>query len=720
MAPSGCPLNTVLETRQYATGAMYVESIDRHLWVSCTPVLNEAGEVEKVIHIADDITELVRMRDQLTDSEKRLRAILDALPDMILETDTEHKTIWANRAALHENPDVIGSPCHTAFRSVGADAPCDPCVCQEAIETGEMASHVFYQAGTPEKPGETWWHNIGIPLKDSRGKITRLIEVSRNITQDMFAKRDLEASERQFRLLAENSEDVIWTLGADARFIYVNPAVKRLLGYWPTELVKQPLSMILLPADHRKVMDETQRFLGRLEVGERDESPLRLELAFRRRDGERVITEVVVNKVFDRRGTFRFFTGISRDITERQRHEEALRQAHKLEAVGVLAGGLAHDFNNLLSIILGNLEMTAAGDPAGGTPSATAMEIADIPDQLDPHLRAAREATLRARELTHQLLAFAKGAEPVKQFTRLEPLITEALSRCAAPKHVATQVVVDPGLHSIAVDRRQMERAIGNIIQNAIEAMPDGGELGINAQLHRLTGRDPATLRSKNGSHYLKLTICDQGCGILEGVRAKIFDPYFTTKPLGVKKGLGLGLTLAFAVVKKHGGWIDVESVEGQGSCFTILLPMGAEPEPAHFKRPALAATQRILLMDDEEQLRILCEQMLTHLGYEVESVADGHAAIGAYRQAMENKNPFGMVILDLTVKSGMGGKNTLRELRRLDPDVLAVVSSGYDEDPVMTDPQRFGFATVLPKPYALKELTAVLETILPKPLRDT
>jgi CheY-like chemotaxis protein len=216
---------------------------------------------------------------------------------------------------------------------------------------------------------------------------------------------------------------------------------------------------------------------------------------------------------------------------------------------------------------------------------------------------------------------------------------------------------------------------------------------------------------------YIKLTITDQGCGISDEVRPRIFDPYFTTKPAGAQKGLGLGLALAYAVVKKHGGEIVVEAAPGEGSCFALLLPVGAEPTPRLAQSAAPATTQRILLMDDEEQLRILCEQMLTHLGYAVETVADGRSAVSAYKRAQDAGKPFGLVVLDLTVKSGMGGKDALVELQQFDPNVLAVVSSGYNEDPVMTDPQRYGFSGVLPKPYALKELTGVLGKVLPKAL---
>jgi PAS domain S-box-containing protein len=576
-APQGCPLTAVVATKKYATGTMYVESLDRYLWVSCTPVFDDAGEVEQVIHIADDITVQVRMRDQL------------------------------------------------------------------------------------------------------------------------------EASERQFRLLAENCEDIIWTLGADGRLIYVSPAVKRLLGFESRELVGQPLSRVLLPGAHEAAQSKLKLFFKRLKSGERDESPVRMELAHRCHDGRTVLTEVVVNKVFDRRGEFRFFIGISRDITERHRREEALQRANKLEAVGGLAGGLAHDFNNLLSIILGNLEM-ASEDLRSGRPA-------------DPYLDAAKSASLRARDLTHQLLAFAKGGDPVKQMTPLADVIKEALSCTTQKQNITPRVHLSPDLNPLAVDRLQMVTALSNIIQNAVEAMPHGGDLTIAAEPHSLSGRDaPPTLVS-DGSPYIKLTITDQGCGISDEVRPRIFDPYFTTKPAGAQKGLGLGLALAYAVVKKHGGEIVVEAAPGEGSCFALLLPVGAEPTPRLAQSAAPATTQRILLMDDEEQLRILCEQMLTHLGYAVETVADGRSAVSAYKRAQDAGKPFGLVVLDLTVKSGMGGKDALVELQQFDPNVLAVVSSGYNEDPVMTDPQRYGFSGVLPKPYALKELTGVLGKVLPKAL---
>jgi PAS domain S-box-containing protein len=573
--PEGCPLTTAINTRRHTTGVMQAESIDRHVWVSCTPVLDDSGEVERVIHVADAIT------------------------------------------------------------------------------------------------------------------------------REILARRDLEASEDQFRLLAENSDDIIWTMGADARLIYVNPAAERLLGYRPEELIAQPISKVLLPDDHQKAMTKLERFLAALADGKRDASPVRLELAQRRRDGCTVDTEVVVNKVFDQEGRFRFFIGVSRDITERQRREEVLRRANKLEAVGVLAGGLAHDFNNLLSVILGNLEMTLADEAA-------------LP--LERYLQAAREATLRSRDLTHQLLAFAKGGDPVRQFTALKPIIEETLARTPMGEGIVPRIIVDPDLKMVAVDRLQMGTAIGNLLQNAVEAMPDGGELTITARPYRLTDRDAALMIPGNDGRYVKLTIADQGRGIPDEVLPLIFDPYFTTKPAGAQKGLGLGLALAYAVVKRHGGEVSVDTAPGRGTQFSLLLPVGDALLPQRPVPKVATATRRILLMDDEEQLRVLCGQMLNYLGYSVETAADGGAAVVAFRRAREAGQAFGLVILDLTVKSGMGGKDTLQELRRIDPEVLAVVSSGYNEDPVMTDPQRYGFAAVLPKPYALTDLTDLLAKVLPKP----
>lgn len=700
--PRDCPLTTVLATKQYATGPMYVESLDRHVWVSCTPVFDNVGEVAQVIHIADDITEQVRMREQLAASEKHLRTILDALPDMVLETDTEHRLLWANQTALSQNPDAIGETCFKAFGPKDSKGPCHGCVCGDAIKTGQMTSDVSYRPGMNGGAEESWWHNIGIPLKDEGGEVTRLIEFSRNITEDMIARRNLEASERQFRLLAENSEDIIWTLGADERFLYVSPGVKRLLGYEPEALIGRPLSQVLeVPGVYETVQYKLNQFLSRMK-SERDETPVRLEVAHRRRNGRMVQTDVVVNKVFDQQGDFRFFLGISRDITDRLKHEEALRQANKLDAVGVLAGGLAHDFNNLLSIILGNLEM-AYEDMRGGRPG-------------DPYLKAAQSASLRARDLTHQLLAFAKGGDPVKRMTPLGDIIKDALKRTAHKRTISPQVHISPDLDRIAVDRLQLVTALGNILQNGIEAMPKGGELIIRADRYRFPdGQAPPTLPNDDNP-YIRLAIADHGCGIPDAVRSQIFDPYFTTKAAGAQKGLGLGLTLAYAVVKKHGGEILVDTTPGQGSCFTLLLPEGADPTPRIMKHATPATTHRVLLMDDEEQLRVLSEQMLTHLGYAVETVADGQAAVRAYERAKAAGVPFGLVILDLTVKSGMGGKEAMNALQKIDPGVLAVVSSGYSENPVMTTPRRYGFTGVLPKPYSLKELMAVLGKAFPRP----
>jgi PAS domain S-box-containing protein len=570
-----------------------------------------------------------------------------------------------------------------------------------AIDTGEMATRINRQPDSANGQSETWWHDVGIPVKNGRGKVRGLIKFSRDITQDMLARRDIEASERQFRLLAENCDDIIWTLGADERLLYANPAVKRLLGYEPHELVGQSIRRVLWPDGFQKARTELKHFLSGLAAGERDESPVRMEMAHRCRDGGTVVTDVVVNKVFDQEGNFRFFIGVSRDITERQRREEMLRRANKLEAVGVLAGGLAHDFNNLLSVILGNLEMAQTDEAS---------------KPLDRYIQAAKEATLRSRDLTHQLLAFAKGGEPVRQFNALKPIITETLARTPIGEGVNARVIVDPELKRVAVDRLQMGTAIGNLLQNAVEAMPEGGELTITAEPYRPSNGDASLILPGNGERYVKLTISDQGCGIPEETLPLIFDPYFTTKPAGVQKGLGLGLTLAYAVVKRHGGEISVESQVGRGSRFTLLVPVGDGLVDQDRPHKTTAASLRILLMDDEEQVRVLCEQMLAYLGYSVKSVADGGAAVAAFRHAREAGRPFGLVILDLTVKSGMGGKDTLQELRRIDPEVLAVVSSGYNEDPVMTDPLRFGFAAVLPKPYALKDLTDLLAKTLPKP----
>ncbi|HWE52528.1 MAG TPA: ATP-binding protein, partial [Bryobacteraceae bacterium] len=378
------------------------------------------------------------------------------------------------------------------------------------------------------------------------------------------------------------------------------------------------------------------------------------------------------------------------EIANRERTEEELLRARKLESLGVLAGGIAHDFNNFLTIVQGNIEMAQRRL----NPGTAVQEI------LDETATACR----RAAFLSTQLLTFAKGGAPVRRLVSIRKLVMEAIQLVRAGSSTSVTLDIAEDLLFASVDPGQIGQVLHNILLNAREAMRGGGMIEVRAE---------NAIHADNGDRDLRVRIAirDYGCGIPADVRPKIFDPYFTTKP----GGSGLGLATAYAIVSRHGGNIMVESTPGLGSVFTIDLPASYDVPAA--TAPAAAKTQtgteRLLLMDDEEPIRKLLESALRGLGYEVQTARDGAEAIALYEKAQATASPFDAVLLDLTVRGGMGGVEAAARLKELDPSSRLIVSSGYSASPVLSDFARYGFEAVLPKPWTMPELSAVIRRVL-------
>jgi PAS domain S-box-containing protein len=381
------------------------------------------------------------------------------------------------------------------------------------------------------------------------------------------------------------------------------------------------------------------------------------------------------------------------DNTEAKHLETEIFKAKKLEATAMLAGGIAHDFNNLLAVILGNLELVEE-DILHGRPFAKKM--------LD-----AKEACRNAADLTKQFLTFSSGGEPVTESILIEPLIAYAKRLSHAESSVDFESSFPDGLWPVMVDPGQMAQAIGNVITNAKESQSEGGVIQMHAEnVDALPGEGPK-LPNDKGSKYVKFVIRDRGAGIPEDTLSRVFDPYFTSKNLYNKKGLGLGLTVSYSVIKKHGGIIDIVSKPGGGTTVSIFLPAGEEQVTPLQSEPrnGLPVSRKILVMDDEEMLRKVTKYMLESLGYEVEVACHGEEAIQLYSDAMQAGRPFGAAIIDLTINGGMGGRETIEKLIALDPDIRAIVASGYATDPVMANFRQYGFLDALPKPYQLQDL---------------
>ncbi|MBI5589384.1 MAG: response regulator [Deltaproteobacteria bacterium] len=382
-----------------------------------------------------------------------------------------------------------------------------------------------------------------------------------------------------------------------------------------------------------------------------------------------------------------------RDVTRQKKLEEELLKAQKLESIGVLAEGIAHDFNNILTMILGNISLAKMTAEPGG--------------KVCNWLNEAEKASARAKDLTQQLLTFSKGGVPIKKVISLEHAIKYSMSFALRGANVKGDFRITGGFRTVEADEGQIIQALNNLIINAIQAMPDGGVLTIEVSTVVIESRDNLPLI--NGE-YVKITLADQGAGIPAENLLRIFDPYFTTK----QKGSGLGLAVTYSIIKNHGGHIDVESMAGSGTVFTIHMPASEEPvEITEIEESRIAGKGRILIMDDEEMVREVGREILCHLGYDAETAGDGAEAIEASKNAKNAGKPFDVVILDLTIPGGMGGKEAVKRLREIDPSVKAIVSSGYSNDPVMADFCAYGFNEVMIKPYNVTELSLALHKMI-------
>ena len=381
------------------------------------------------------------------------------------------------------------------------------------------------------------------------------------------------------------------------------------------------------------------------------------------------------------------------EIEQRKQAEEELLRARKLESLGVLVGGIAHDFNNFLTIVLGNIGL-ASMELKRGNP------VFDILSQTE-------KACRRAASLASQLLTFGKGGAPVRQIASLTPLVRDAASLTAAGSNVTMHLDLAEDLPAVNIDSSQVSHALQNVLLNARQAMPQGGTIDLRTEA--IVHLDNS-LPLKPG-RYVKISVRDRGCGIPPEILPRIFDPYFTTK----KTGTGLGLAAAYAIIAKHHGHISVQSTVGVETVFTIYLPASEQkPAPDRPAREELPpGTGKILVMDDEDSIRMLAVRMLAKLGYEASGARDGAEAIAALETARDEGKPFDAMLLDLTIPGGMGGKEAAARLKELDPLVTLVVSSGYSDDPVLSDYRSYGFDAVLSKPWTVAQLSQLFKQIL-------
>jgi PAS domain S-box-containing protein len=496
-------------------------------------------------------------------------------------------------------------------------------------------------------------------------------------------------SEAYFRSLIENTLDLITVLDSSGNILFESPSIEKMLGYRRDELIGMNVFEWVHPDDLRVAQAAFTRII--LTPGTSES----VELRVRHRNGSYRLFESIGKSIVDDSMAVRIMV-TSRDIAHRKRMEEDILKVEKLNSLGVLAGGIAHDFNNLMTGITANIGL--------------AKRRVKQDRELSAILENAEQAAVRAHDLTKQLLTFSRGGEPVKKTISISELVKEAAGFALRGSKTGCTFSVPADLKPVEADAGQLRQVIQNIVINADQAMPRGGMIRIACENAAVQAREVQPLAA---GEYVKISIADEGVGIPQEQIGKIFDPYFTTR----EKGSGLGLAAVYSIIKKHGGAITASSEPGVGTTVSVYLPVSLKEagSPVRTSGELVFGKGRVLIMDDEEIIRDAAGRVLQAAGYEVESAADGNAAIELYCKAREAGKPFDLVIMDLTVPGGVGGKDAVRRLHEIDPGVKAIVSSGYSQDPILANYRDYGFLGVITKPYHIREMSEIVSRVIAK-----
>ncbi len=646
---------------------------------------------------AIDITDRKKAEETLQEREAQLRTLINAMPDMVCFKDGEGRWIEANDFELtllqikdapyrgKKSSELVKySP---FFRDVFLN-------CRKTDEIAWQKRAISrLDEVIPQPDGTTKIFDvIKVPIFNENGSRRGLVVIGRDITE---RKRMEEALLEEKELLAvtlQSITDGVISTSADGRILLMNRVAEKLTGWDFQSAQGKPLKEVF------KIMDEnTQEICNNLikhVTAAKKPTEWTEPYILLSKDGEKRLIALSAAPVQYKKEGISGVIMAFRDITEKRKMEQELLKAEKLESLGLLAGGIAHDFNNILMGIMGNISLAK-------------MEI-DHNHELFNILAEAENASMRAKELTQQLLTFSKGGAPVRKSINIEKLIQDTCKFTLRGSNVSFEFKSIGNVWAANVDEGQISQVFNNLVINAKQAMPNGGHIRVRVEN---ASADEVAKKPLSSGRFIKVVVEDEGIGIPKEYLPKIFDPYFTTK----QQGSGLGLSSVYSIIKRHKGHIELESELGKGTRFTLFLPAAKDVLRTQLPKPERSqmGKGKILLMDDEEIIRKVVPRMLSRFGYEVVVTSNGEEAIKVYQNAISSGKKFDLVILDLTVPGGMGGKETLQELRKIDPKVKAIVSSGYSTEAIMADFRSFGFIGLVSKPFNMNELGKTIQSVL-------
>lgn len=654
---------------------------------SLLPVFDDDGEVSKIAIYGRDVTDENRAVAALREAERRKDLILNSTREMFAYYDRELRIVWANRAAAasigeDDTAKLVGRHCYEVWQ--GRTEPCEGCPVLRTLETGEPLEAEM------QTPDGRFFHLRSYPVFDDNGVISNAVEFGEDITERRIATIALKESEELFRSLVDNMDMAICQISPQMRVTAVNRKMREL--YPDRDFSECPKCYDVFRDGLRSDVCDNCPIMQAFT----DKQPHEV-VSSSEHFGARRHHRVHATPVLDEAGDVKTVIKTVEDITDRIKYEQEVARAEKLESLGILAGGIAHDFNNILVGILGSISLAKLDVDKNGP----------IYELLDD----AEDAAFRAKGLTHQLLTFSKGGAPVKRTSDIRETLRNAAVFSCRGSRCKCEFDFEDDLWYVNADESQLSQVINNLVLNAIQAMPEGGEILLSARNRLLTGDSKSTLHD---GKYVEVSVQDTGSGIPGSLITRVFDPFFTTKP----SGSGLGLSSSYSIVKRHGGNMEVESEIGSGSTFRFLLPASESRLSNDNSIPGtgdesrlISGAGRILVVDDEPSILKVAKYALKKLGYDAVTVSDGSEGEKEYHKALAEGNPFAAVITDLTIPGGVGGVELAGRISSIDPSAKILVASGYSTDPVMSNYREYGFVGRISKPFRVEELSHELKS---------
>jgi PAS domain S-box-containing protein len=639
-----------------------------------------------------EIAERIKTEQQLYKSEMQKQAILDASIDMIMYVDTEMRIKWANKKAaevVNTKPHkLIGHKCHKIFQN--SDMPCPDCPCERALETGQVEYGIKYQPAM-NVVGESYWEDYGVPIKNESGEVIGLIEIARNITDRVRTENALKESQELYRTIFENTGNAAIIVDDDMTIALANAEYAKLSGYSKDEIEgKKTFTDFVLENDVERLKE--YHYFRRINI---NAAPKRYEFSFIDKRGN---IRNIISNVAMIPNTKRSIMSLV-DISEHKVLKDQLYHAQKMQAVGQLAGGIAHDFNNILTAIIGYahfIKMNVERD-----------------NQLYKYVDNILIASDKAANLTRQLLAYSR-----KQVMDMRPIdlngilvSMENLISTLIGEDIRLSITLSDKELPVLVDQGQIEQVIMNLIANARDAMPQKGDLIIKTESVNMDHEFVKVHSYGVPGLYASISVEDTGCGMDKITEEKIFEPFFTTKEVG--KGVGLGLSMAYGIIKQHEGYITVYSDQGFGTTLKIYLPLIRLPldeeKSESFSIIDFKGNETLLLAEDDESVRKLLKDIICQCGYKIIESTDGRDAIEKFN---EHRDDIKLLIFDIIMPK-MNGKEAFEEIQRIKPDVQAIFMSGYATENIMKRGLITTKTKFLLKPVAPSELLKIIREVL-------